>query len=90
MIKAVVLGYSYTQYATWIRNRHYNRNNYAYYSGGREDLIRGMNRDTPIYFLEGWSDNTTYTKADIDFIESRFHNFKHISERAVMNEGISF
>lgn len=93
MIKAIVIAASFHQYATYIRNRRYKRDEYLYYGGGDIGQILGFNKQTTVFhLLEGWQENRNLTAADARFISLIFNieNIHFIPERKIYNEGIVF
>ena len=89
MIKAVVLSPSYNYYTLYIRNKRLNPREYPYYMGDEVGKIRGLSKDLPFYFLEGWLENESYTQKDIQHIKQR-HPIKELSKGWIENEGFGF
>jgi hypothetical protein len=89
MIKAVILSPSFNYYTLYIRNKGLNPHEYPYYMGDALGKIRGLSRELPFFFLEGWSENENYTGSDIRYIK-QLHPIKEISKGWIENEGIMF
>lgn len=89
-MKAIVLGMNYSQFATYIRNRGLNRDNYGYYNGGNPEKLYGLSQDTKVLMLEGWSENRGYSPEDIQYIKERFKNIQYVSEGWIYGEGTFF
>jgi hypothetical protein len=90
MIKAVVLARNYNYYTMYIRNKGLNPYDYPYYMGDAPEKLKGLDTRTPVYWLEGWSENVGYTGADFKEIKRRFTIHKNISESWIENEGFKF
>lgn len=89
MIKAVVLSPSYNYYTLYIRNKGLDPHEYPYYMGDSKAKIMGLRRDIPFYFLEGWSENESYTQKDVQFIKDRYP-IKELTKGWVENESSFF
>jgi hypothetical protein len=90
MIKRIVVSHNRTQYAAYVRNRKWNANETGYYLAGDPTPCYGLPHDTPVHWLEGWSDKISITGKDVEFLKHRFHNHKFISEEKIHYEGIMF
>jgi hypothetical protein len=90
MIKRIVVANNFTQYATYVRNRKWTRSDAGFYIAGEPIICLGLPRDTPVHWLEGWSDDSKINNADIDFLKHRFTTHKEISEEKIHYEGIMF
>jgi hypothetical protein len=89
-IKAIVLSPSYNYYTLYIRNKGLEPYEYPYYMGDRADLLKKIDPSTPVYWLEGWSENEEYTGNDFKYIKKRFSIHKNIAESWIENEGFKF
>jgi hypothetical protein len=89
-LKAIVVAESFHQFATYVRNRHGNRQDYGYFTFNSPEDTYGLKPNTPVHWLEGWSENPTVTQEGIDYLKHKFTTHKEISERRIYNEGISF
>jgi hypothetical protein len=90
MIKRIVVSHNRTQYATFVRNRKWDANESGCYVAGDPSPCYGLPHNTPVYWLEGWSENLKLNSVDVDFLKHRFHNHKFISEEKIHYEGIMF
>jgi hypothetical protein len=90
MIKAIVVAASFHQYATYMRNRNLRRDEYGYYRGGHPSDCYGLSTDTPVLWLEGWSNSKSLKGSDIDFLKHRFTNHKQVGETFIYGQGFEF
>lgn len=88
MIKAIVVAFNFSQYATYIRNRGFKREEYGCYIAGRQEDCRGLDVDTTkVLWLDGWSENESYTTSDIVFLKERFNQHQNVSEVWIYGKG---
>lgn len=91
MIKAIVVANTYSQFATYIRNRNLNRNEYGYYVTGKPEKCIGLNREkTKVLWLEGWSMNDRMESKDVDFLKNQFENHQQVPEGFIYGQNFSF
>lgn len=85
MIKAIVVAKDFSQYATYLRNRKFSREEYGYFNNYAQ--VIGLNKNTKVLWLEGWRDNKFITHSDIKHLTTRFHDHAQVSEVWIYGEG---
>jgi hypothetical protein len=89
VIKAIVVSLSYSQFATYIRNRRLNRAEYGHYKATKPEHCYGLPQNTKVLWLEGWSENPDLTVKDVQFLKDRFYNHQEVSEVWIYGEDFS-
>jgi hypothetical protein len=89
MIKAIVVAANFSQYATYLRNRGFNRTEYAYYRAGYPHECYGLDKEkTKVLWFEGWDENSLMATDDINFLKHRFSNHQTVSEVWIYGKGL--
>lgn len=87
MIKAIVVARNFSQYATYLRNRGFNRVEYAHYRGNPNDCY-GLDVDTTkVLWLDGWNENNFMKPSDVGFLKNRFSQHINVSEVWIYGKG---
>jgi hypothetical protein len=85
MIKAIVVPKNFQQYATYLRNRGFNRVEYGYLNWNDVWKIRGLDkRETKVLWLEGWSDGTV--KVNPEHVRNGIRELKEFTNHTEVSE----
>jgi predicted acyl esterase len=95
MIKAIVVARDYSQFATYLRNRGFKREEYGYFIWTEPSKIQALDkREVKVLWLEGWSDGTTHYNPEIVShgvkLLKLFTNHSEVSEVWIYGQSTSF
>lgn len=94
MIKAIVVAKNYSQFATYIRNRGFNREEYGYFIWSNPEKAYGLKKkEVKVLWLEGWSEGTAnqnpqHIKYGMNFLKT-FTNHSEVSEVWIYGQGFN-
>lgn len=92
MIKAIVVAADYRQFATYLRNRGFNRAEYGYFIWNHPEKAYGLDKKkVKVLWLEGWIEGTEqynpeYVSNSLKFLKL-FENQQQVSEVWIYGQG---